>query len=421
MLKKCMLGLLLGTGLLGNPAQADMTIDITGGASSRIPVAVSPFGGTLPAAQTIPQVVGADLLRSGELSLINISDLNPVMTDPKDPRFGLARSRGADAVVLGSVQPVNGQMSVAFRLMDAVRQTQLAGYSYTADPAQSRMIAHKIADVVYQTLTGTPGVFSSHIVYVLHRGGNYLLQVADSDGHNPQTVLKSRNVIMSPAWSLDGKKMAYVSFEKGHAVIYEQMMDTGRRIVLANYPGSNSAPAWSPDGKRLAVVLTKDGSSQIYLINADGSGLTRLTFSGAIDTEPNWSPDGTQLLFTSDRDGSPQVYSMPVAGGKAQRMTFDGKYNVSARWSPDGKKFVFVQRMSGQYRIAVMELASGQLQVLTDGTDDESPSYAANGKMILYSATVAGRSDLAVVTSDGNTHERLINLEGEMDSPVWGR
>ena len=402
-------------------AQADMTINITGGETSRIPVAVSPFAGTLPAAHDIPQIIGADLLRSGEISLVDVSDLNPPVSQPGDPRFGVFRGRGADAAVLGAVQPAGSQMTVSFRLMDAVRQNQLAGFSYSAAPADTRMIAHRIADVVYQALTGTPGVFSSHIVYVLQRGSEYLLQVADSDGYDPQTVLKSRFAIMSPAWSPDGKRMAYVSFERGHAVVYEQMMDSGRRIVLANYPGSNSAPAWSPDGARLAVVLTKDGPSQIYLINADGSGLKRLTFSGAIDTEPSWSPDGTQLLFTSDRDGSPQVYMMPVAGGKAQRMTFDGKYNVSPRWSPDGKSFVFVERLAGQYRIAVMDVATGQTQVLTDGHDDESPSYAANGKMILYAAGIGSRSDLAVVTADGKTHERLTNVEGAMDSPVWGR
>ena len=422
MLKKALLAL---TGCacfwIGGAVRADMSIDITGGESSRIPVAVSPFAGGVPAAQDIPQIVGADLLRSGELSLVDVSDLNPPISQPGDARFGVFRSRGADAAVLGAVQSAGSQMTVSFRLMDAVRQNQLAGFSYSAGPSDTRMIAHRIADVVYQALTGTPGVFSSHIVYVLQRGSEYLLQVADSDGYEPQTVLKSHYAIMSPAWSPDGKRMAYVSFERGHAVIYEQMMDSGRRIVLANYPGSNSAPAWSPDGKRLAVVLTKDGPSQIYLVNADGSGLTRLTFSGAIDTEPSWSPDASQLLFTSDRDGSPQVYMMPVAGGKAVRMTFEGKYNVSPRWSPDGKNFVFVTRQAGQYRIAVMNVASGQIQVLTDGHDDESPSYAANGKLILYAAGIGSRSDLAVVTADGKTHERLSNVEGAMDSPVWGR
>ena len=410
--------LLLGVSL---QAQAALTIDIHGGETSKIPVAISPFGGAGDAYRVITGVVGADLISSGEFSLVNVSDLNPPIVEPTDPRFGVARTRGAEAIVLGHVDAqADGQIDVRFRLMDAVQQTQLAGYSYTANTNQLRAVAHKIADVVYQKLIGIPGNFSSHIMYVMKTGKTFRLEVADSDGYDAQTVLKSVEPIMSPAWSRDGSKIAYVSFESGHAVVYEQSMSSGKRFVLARFKGSNSAPAWSPDGNRLALVLTRDNGSQLYVMNADGSGLKRLTFGGRIDTEPNWSPDGQNLLFTSDRDGSPQIYQMPASGGTATRMTFEGNYSVSPRWSPNGKSFVFVQRQHGQFHISLMDVASGQVQVLTSGDDDESPSFAPNGKMILYATVVNGRGELAVVSVDGKTHERLFNTDENLESPVWG-
>ncbi|MDA8225520.1 MAG: Tol-Pal system beta propeller repeat protein TolB [Betaproteobacteria bacterium] len=403
------------------PARAQMTIDITGGAATRIPVAISPFAGAGQDYRTVTDVLAADLLRTGEISMVDVSDIAPPIAEPNDPRFGMARARGADAIVLGHVLPQpDGRLEVRFRLMDAVQQTQLAGYSYTVRPDQLRMVGHHIADIVYEKLTGVPGVFSTHIAYIIQQGSQYRIEIADSDGQNPQTVLKSKEALMSPAWSPDGKYMAYVSFETGRAIVYEQALDTGKRFVLAAFPGSNSAPAWSPDGKRIALVLTRDDGSQLYVMNADGSHLKRLTFGGGIDTEPCWSPDSKTLLFTSARDGTPQVYMMPSDGGNATRLTFDGSYNVSPRWSPDGKSFVFVQRMHGQFHIAVMDMASGQAQVLSSGIDDESPSYAPNGKMILYAAEVNGRGELAVVSSDGETHERLSNAAGLMEQPIWG-
>ncbi|MHB1678041.1 MAG: Tol-Pal system beta propeller repeat protein TolB [Sulfuriferula sp.] len=402
--------------------RAAMTIDITGGAQSKIPVAIAPFAGAGETYRVITDVVGADLVRSGELSLVDISDLNPPLTDPADPRFAVARQRGAEAVVLGKVSPLtNGQIVVSFRLMDAVKQTQLAGYSYTANANQLRAIAHKIADVVYEKLIGVPGIFSSHIAYVIKHGKRFSLQVADADGQNVQTVLKSTEPIISPAWSPDGNKIAYVSFEKKKPMIYVQSLTTGKRRILANFKGSNSAPSWSPDSSKLALVLTRDNGSQIYVLNADGSGLKRLTFGGGIDTEPDWSPNGQSLLFTSDRGGSPQIYQMPATGGTAKRLTFEGNYNVSPAWSPDGKSFAFVQRTDGRYRIAVMDLASGQVQVLTKGSFDESPSFAANGKMIVYATKQNGRGVLALVSSDGKTQVHLSDVAGDLDEPAWGK
>jgi TolB protein len=254
----------------------------------------------------------------------------------------------------------------------------------TCTPAlQLRATAHRISDYVYEKLTGEPGVFSTRIAYVVKSTGRYELKIADADGSNDQAALASREPIISPAWSPDGAKLAYVSFEAKKPVVYVHDLASGRRHVAANFKGSNSAPAWSPDGKRLAVVLTKDGSSQLYVVNVDGSGVTRIASSAGIDTEPRWSADGQYIYFTSDRGGSPQIYRIAASGGNAERISFEGSYNVTPRPSPDGKSLAFITRNGGRFQLALMDLATKQVQILTDSTKDESPSFAPNGRMIL--------------------------------------
>jgi TolB protein len=402
-------------------ALAALTIEIIGTGAKQIPVAIVPFRAEDGLSQKVTPVIGADLVRSGLIKLVDAGGLNPPPYEPQDINYGTWRTRGADAVVIGSVSPrSDGRYDVQFRLMDAQKQVQLAGFAYTASAAQLRLTAHKIADVIYEKLTGDPGVFSTRIVYVVRQGKRYELQVADADGYGAQTVLGSNEPIISPSWSPDGSRIAYVSFEQRKPVVYVQSLLTGARRAVANFWGSNSAPAWSPDGSRLAVVLSKDGGSQIYVVGADGGEPARLTRSSAIDTEPNFSPDGKSILFTSDRGGSPQIYRMPASGGQPERVTFEGSYNVSPRHSPDGKAFTFIQRNGSRFNVATQDFVTRQVQVLTDGGLDESPTFAPNGRMVLYATEVRGRGILSAVSSDGRVKQRLISDAGDVREPAWG-
>ena len=400
-------------------ANAVLTIEIIGAGEHQIPVAIVPFGGGIKLAQSIDEVVTGDLQRSGLFRLVDPAGKSP--HELAEVSFPDWQVRGADALAIGTVTAqANGRIEARFRLLDVVKQTELVGQSVSANDNQVRAVGHRIADMIYEKLTGDKGVFSTRIAYVNRQGRKFSLIVADSDGYNEQTVLAQNEPIMSPAWSPDGSHLVYVSFETGHAVIYVQSLYTNQRTVLADFHGSNSAPVWSPDGNQLAIVLTRDGGSQIYLVRPDGNGLSRITFSGAIDTEPNFSPDGQTILFTSDRGGSPQIYSMPVAGGREQRMTFGEGNNFSPRYSPDGKSFVYTHFINGKFYIAVQDFQTGQVQILTAGGWEKKPSFAPNGKLILFASEARGRGILASVSSDGRVQQHMFTQSGDAREPVWG-
>ncbi|NNM79453.1 MAG: Tol-Pal system protein TolB [Gallionella sp.] len=400
-------------------ASAELSIEIIGAGEHQVPVAVVPLGGDITLSAAINDVVVGDLQRSGLFRLIDVSGRSP--HEISDVNYPDWQALGAEALAIGSVeQQADGRITAKFRLLDVLKKTPLIGEAVSAKETQIRAIGHRISDLIYEKLTGDQGVFSTRIAYVNRNGTKYRLVVADSDGYNEQTILAQNSTIMSPAWSADGQYLAYVSFETGHAAVFVQSVFSNQRRMIADFPGSNSAPAWSPDGKQLAVVLTRDGSSQIYLIKPDGSGVKRITFSEAIDTEPNFSPDGQTLLFTSDRGGSAQIYRMPVAGGPEQRLTFGDGSNFSPRHSPDGKSFVFTHRVNGQFYIATQDFQTGQMQIVSDGGWEKKPSFAPNGKLILFASEDYDRGILASVSSDGRVKQRMFTKSGDAREPVWG-
>jgi len=418
----CSLILLLGlaAALMSRPAPAQMTVEITGVGSQQYPIAVAAFKTDSAAPEDISAIVRADLARSGQFRMVEAGD-TPVAEDERVdlPQW---RARGADTLAVGSVSHLaDGRFDIRYRLYDSVRNTQIDGISYVAPPAELRLTAHRIADRIYEKLTGDKGVFATRIAYVVQFSRTaYELQIADADGANPQTALRSREPIISPIWSPDGTLLAYVSFESHKPVVYVHALATGARTAVANYKGSNSAPAFSADGKNLAVVLTKDGNSEIYLIGVDGSNPRRLTTNDAIDTEPYFSADGAWIYFTSDRGGSPQIYRMPAAGGDAQRVTFTGDYNISPRVSPDGRLLAYVSRRNDLFQIEVLDIALNQELTVTDTVRDESPTFAPNGRLLLYATEVGGRGILALASTDGRARARITGPNGDIREPCWG-
>ena len=409
---------LLAAASLTGPAQAQMRIDITGVGANQFPIAIANFADEANAPQKISGIIRDDLARSGQFKLI---DTTTVLNEITTPNFSEWKSKGSDALVGGSITRLaDGRYDVRFRLYDAVKQSSLGGLSFVSSNDDLRLTAHKIADFIYEKLTGDRGIFATRIAFVMKSGGSYRLQVADSDGQNAVTALTSKEPIISPAWSPDGGKLAYVSFENRKPVVYVHQLATGRRSMIANFKGSNSAPAWSPDGSRLAVVLTRDGQSQIYLMSAEGGEPRKLTSSSGIDTEPEFSADGSTIYFTSDRGGSPQIYRVSASGGEATRITFKSPYSISPRISPDGKTLAYISLRGGRFQVISLDLASGTEQLLTDSFKDESPTFAPNGKIILYATDLGGRGVLASVTTDGRVRQKLSVNAGDVREPTWG-
>ncbi|MEE9559590.1 MAG: Tol-Pal system beta propeller repeat protein TolB [Acidiferrobacterales bacterium] len=416
----------LTIGLHSVASQAVLTIEITQSAEVGIPVAIVPFGleGEARPLQNVSEIVAADLARSGRFSVIPKQDYLSTPHTNNDVVFKDWRLLKAEALVIGNQREVSpGKFEVTFRLYDVFRENQLAGFRYTVNVGSLRRVAHQISDIVYEKLTGEPGAFNTRIAYVTREdtpsGLIFRLQVADSDGHNPITVLKSRQPILSPSWSRDGKRLAYVSFESGRSKIYIQNVADQKRQLVADFDGINGAPAWSPDGRRLAMTLSKDGNAEIYVLDLDTRRLQRLTKNHVIDTEPAWSPDGRAIVFTSDRAGRPQVYRMKANGSNVERLTFEGRSNARPSYSPDGQMITMVTEIKGRYHIAALQLKGKRFQVLSDTPLDESPSFAPNGRMILYATAVGGKGVLASVSSDGRVRQTYRLEEGDVREPAW--
>ncbi len=401
-----------------SPVLAQFRVEISGVGATRIPVAIGRFKNEDAAGQAVGAIIKADLERSGRFRVV---DVPSQLDETSQPVMAEWRSRAADALAAGSVTRLaDGRIDLRYKLWDVVKGSDLSGQSYAVVPADARLASHRIADEIYEKLTGERGVFSTRIAYVTKAGSRYTLRVTDADGEGGQVALTSPEPIISPAWSPDGRELAYVSFETQKAVVWVQDLSTGARRPIANFRGSNSAPAWTVDGRSIAATLSQTGGSQIFLIPREGGTPRRLTTSQAIDTEPVFSPDGKSLYFVSDRGGGPQIYRMPAAGGDAARVTFSGSYNVSPSISPDGKQMAFITRNNAGYQVAMQDLGSGNVSTLTDTNADESPSFAPNGKLIIYASRAQGQDVLMTTTLDGKIKTRLLATNVDVREPIWG-
>jgi len=410
------------------PAGAVLEIEITQGVEGALPIAILPFAGhtgPLGDGDTIDGIVESDLKRSGRFAPLSPSSFPQQVSAAEAIDYARWREKGVEYLVTGSVAPQGADSTtVSFELFDVYNGQRMGGYSVPASPATMRKAAHRISDKVYEALLGERGAFSSRIAYIVSNRGPrdkvvYRLEVSDSDGYDPHAVYTSAKPLMSPAWSPDGKSLAYVSFENDRPEIFVQNVATGQQTKVSGRAGINSAPAWSPDGRRLAMTLSGGRSPDLYVMDRDSGELTRITHGTGNNTGPVWMPDGQSIVFTSDRSGRPQLYQVPAKGGKVKRLTFEGRYNAAADVSPDGSRIAMVHQDGSGDRIAVQDLLSGEFLVLTDGRLDESPSFAPNGSMILYATENRGRGVLAAVSVDGKVQQILRQHNEDVREPVW--
>jgi len=411
---------LLGALFLPLAASAQMRIDVSGVGATQYPIAIARFASDGRAPQDVSAVVRGDLSRSGAFRVIEQAG---TLSDTATIDFVDMRRRGADAVLTGSVTRLaDGRYDIRYRLSDAVRQTTLGGESLVVSEADLRYGGHRIADWIYEKLTGEKGIFSTRIAFVSRQGNRYKLNIADWDGENVVTPLNSPEPIISPSWSKDGSRLAYVSFESKKPVVYVHTLTSGQRKAVANFKGSNSAPAWAPDGSTLAVALTIDGLSQIYLIPSDGGGQPRrLTSSTSIDTEPVFTPDGRSLYV---HVGSRRLATaLPHPRWRRRRHARHLHRHLQRRArasSPDGRSLAYVSRRDGKFLVVVRDLSSGAEQVLSEGGREESPSFAPNGRWIMYATQAGGRDSLVAASVDGRVRQRLTSNAGDIREPTWG-
>jgi TolB protein len=400
------------------PAAAQFRVEVSGVGARQIPITIAGFRDQDKAGVAVADIVRADLERSG---LFRASPAGAPLDERSSVVLADWRARGADALLAGSVTRLSdGRFDVRYKLWDAVRDEEVLGQSKVVPAADLRLAAHRVADEVHQRLTGEPGINATRIAYVLRSGRRFTLHVTDADGEGGQVAVASPEPIISPAWSPDGARLAYVSFETQKAVVWVQDLSTGERRMVANFRGSNSAPAWSPDGRQLAVALSRDGLTQLFTLPVAGGSPQRVTSSNSIDTEPVYSPDGRRIYFVSDRGGGPQIYRIDAGGGAVERVTFSGSYNISPALSPDGRLLAFIARQGAAFRLMTLDLDGGGATPLTDTTDDESPSFAPNGRLLVYATRTQGLDVLMTTTLDGKIKSRLLSSGADMREPAWG-
>lgn len=405
-------------------AQANLTIEITRGSDRATPIAVVPFsadGESVP--EDVAQIISDNLERSGYFAPLERNAMYDRPNSGDQVQYGQWRALDVRYLVVGQVSRAADGYRIRYELMDVSGQRRMIGESVSAGANELRGGAHYISDQIFEAVTGIRGAFSTRIAYVTAQGTDqdmqFALYVADADGHNSQQVLSSREPILSPAWSPDGRKLAYVSFETERPAIYVQDVGTGQRAQVASFDGINGAPAWSPDGRQLAMTLSKDGQPDIYVMDVGSRNLQQITNSSSIDTEPAWAPDGRSLIFTSDRSGGPQIYRHNLSSGQSERLTFTGNYNARGRLSPDGESLFLIHRSNSGFQVARQDLGSGRLVVISETRWDESPSVAPNGTMVIFATQQGNSGVLGAVSADGRASYRLPSARGDVREPAW--
>ena len=409
-------------------SMAELTIRITQGVGKQTPVAIVPFGvgsGLSKISENITEIITNDLLRSGRFSVTPVENMLQQPSTGAEIDFDDWSILGVEAVVIGKItEGRNNSYNIQFQLFDIYKREQIVGYRMPANEKTLRRSAHRIADMVFEELTGIRGVFDTKVAYVRSNASNekrnYTLVISDSDGENEQIVLESKDPIMSPAWSPDSRMLSYVSFEGNMSTIYVQNLRTGNRRKISELPGINGSPAFSPDGRKLVLTLGgSDGNLDIHVLDIATRNLKRLTYNRSIDTEATWAPNGEEIYFTSDRGGSPQIYKMKLNSDRASRVTFEGSYNARPRLSPDGNKLAMVHQYRGDYRIAIYDIEEKDLLILSSGAQDESPSFAPNSDTLIYATKLSGDGVLETVTADGLVRQRMAPKSGDIREPVW--
>lgn len=425
-----LLGALMATVLTSTVVRAELVVEVTQGSSEPTPIAVVPFqwngAGALP--EDVAQIVEQDLSRSGLFTTLSRDLMLSLPSDRSKIFFRDWRMTQSDFLVVGRIEPMSAtRVSIQYELYDVLKEENIMIQPLESEISQLRDASHFIADQIYQALTGNRGAFSTRIVYVTAQqvateAARYRLEMADWDGNRPRVILESREPIMSPSWSADGKKIAYVSFETGRPAIYVQYLATGKRERIQSFSGLNGAPAWSPDGQQLALVLSKDGNPEIYVLDVSTGELQRVTNHYGIDTEPSWSPDGQSLVFTSDRGGSPQIYRLFLSTRQLERVTYEGNYNARASITPDGRFLAMVHRSGGsgnRFSVAVLDLKTDRLDILTETGLEESPTIAPNASVVLYATQEGTQGVLSAVSLDGQVRFRMPNTRGDVRAPAW--